>query len=114
MAKSVRNVMAGISRDKQIAGMTLEEIRTEFMMAGYGITKAIKRTNELLVSAQIQSKGDKRDGRNVFFCIYWPSATKIIDLSRVGMIAYEDARHTVLYRFDGKVNAWDLSEGVAE
>ena len=47
MAKSIRNVMAAIKPEDQINGLTETEIRTEFMKAGYGVTKAAKRTNEL-------------------------------------------------------------------
>ena len=66
MAKSIRNVMAAIKPEDQINGLTETEIRTEFMKAGYGVTKAAKRTNELKAGAFIQSNGTKRDGEYVF------------------------------------------------
>lgn len=110
MAKNVRNVMAGISKDKQAAGLTLDEIRREFMLAGYGVTKADKRTKELLVSAQIQYNGETRGGKMVFYCIYWPMAFNIVDFNRVGAIYYMDDRHTMLRRRDGVEYAWRLTE----
>ena len=44
MAKTVRNVMASVSPERQKTGLTIEEIRTLFMVAGYGTTKMMKRT----------------------------------------------------------------------
>ena len=110
MAKTVRNVMSSVSKDKQIAGMTMEEIRTEFMKAGYGVTKTNKRSLELLVSAQLQTNGALRNGRPVYYCIYWPFAYDVFpfDLDRVGTIEYVDPRHTILRRLDGRENAWLL------
>lgn len=117
MAKTVRNVMSGVSKEKQLKGMTLEEIRTEFMISGYGVTKAEKRTKELLASAQIQSDGRMTEkGSYIFFCVYWPFAYQIpglaLDPSRIGAIEYLDARHTALRRLDGRVNAWLLTESI--
>lgn len=101
--------MAGVPKDKQVSGMTKDEIEMEFMMAGYGITKAKKRTNELLISAQIQSDGrTNAAGRMLYFCIYWPLGCEHTKLDRVGPIRYVDARHTILERLDGKENAWLL------
>ena len=113
MAKTVRNVMLSVSQSKQLTGMTLEEIRTQFMIAGYGVTKAEKRTTELLVSAQIQTDGRANEnGRMLFFFAYWPGAWKLkdfcIDLDRIGAVEYVDARHTVLKRVDGREHAWLL------
>lgn len=110
MAKTVRNVMSGVSKDKQIAGMTMIEIRTEFIKAGYGLTKAEKRAKELLVSAQLQCDGKTKDGQLVYYCIYWPFAYSIFnfDQDRVGAVEYVDARHTILRRLDGRENAWLL------
>lgn len=111
MAKTVRNVMASVSPEKQKIGLTIEEIRTLFMAAGYGTTKMIKRTRELMESAQIQSDGRKNEkGERLFFCIYWPSSGMECDLSRVGSCIYEDRNHTSLIRLDGRENAWDLAE----
>lgn len=117
MAKTVRNVMSSVSKEKQLKGMTLGEIRTEFMLAGYGVTKATKRTKELLESAQIQTDGRRNEnGGLVFFCIYWPFTYTArilnLDLSRVCAVEYLDARHNELRRIDGKVNAWDLTESL--
>lgn len=106
--------MAGVSKAAQLRGMTLEEIRREFMLAGYGVGKADKRTKELLASAQIQTDGRTNDnGRLLFFCIYWPFAYDrkdiTLDLDRVGAIEYLDARHTILRRLDGGVDVWNLA-----
>ena len=103
MAKSVRNVMSSISADKQIEGMTEKEIRREFMLAGYGVTKAGKRVNELKTGAFIQSDGSKRNGDYVFWCIWWPHGYQNCDYDRVSAVEYEDDRHTTLRRVDGKV-----------
>lgn len=99
--------MRAIPPIKQESGMTLEEIKTQFLMAGYGLTKAAKRVNELRVSAQIQSDGSQRNGELLFWCIYWPRAPlEKTDINRVGCIEYEDARHTILRRQDGLKDAW--------
>lgn len=114
MAKTVRNVMAGVSKDKQLRGLTLDEIRAEFMLAGYGLTKAEKRAKELLLSAQLQTDGrtDER-GRILYFSIFWPWAYDRDDIKleveRVGAIEYIDARHTQLRRLDGRKQPWDLT-----
>lgn len=106
--------MSSVSKAEQLQGLTLREIRKHFMLAGYGVTKADKRTKELLASAQIQTDG-RTDGAGnlLFFCIYWPFAYDRkdirLDLDRVGAIEYLDARHTMLRRLDGVVNAWDLT-----
>lgn len=110
MAKTVVNVMRAVSKSKQIAGMTIEEIRQEFAKAGYGTTKVAKRTRELMVSAAIQSDGTKRDGKLVFWCIYWPYGASKCDMSRFGTVTYVDPRHTELIRADGRENAWLLIE----
>lgn len=114
MAKSVRNVMSSVSKAQQLHGLTLDGIRREFMLAGYGVGKADKRTKELLASAQIQTDGRVDEtGKMLFFCIYWPFAWEHADISmdmgRVGAIEYLDARHTMLRRLDGVINAWDLT-----
>lgn len=111
MAKTVRNVMASVSPERQKTGLTMEEIRRLFMMAGYGTTKMAKRTRELLESAQIQSDGrTNEEGQRLFFCIYWPNSGMECDLSRVGSCMYQDHNHTDLIRLDGRENAWNLSE----
>lgn len=111
MAKTVRNVMFAIPKDKQISGMTLEEIRTAFILAGYGGTKANKRTKELLVSAQIQYIGADTDkGEMLFYCVYWPFASKKVNFDRIGSFEYLDNRHTMIVRRDRLVNAWDLTQ----
>ena len=51
MGRNAKDVIANVSKDKQIRGMTKEEIQTELLMAGYGVKKIAKRTNELIVSA---------------------------------------------------------------
>lgn len=102
MAKSIRNVMSAIDAKLQISGMTETEIRTEFMKAGYGVTKAEKRTNELKVGAFIQSDGSKQNGEYLFWCIWWPFGYEKCDFERVCGVEYEDERHTVLRRLDGK------------
>lgn len=110
MAKSVRNVIAGVSKEKQLTGMTMEEIRCEFLMAGYGGTKAQKRSRELLVSAQIQYTGERnKDGLMLYFCVYWPFAAKKVDVSRVGSYTYADRAHTQIVRLDKWQNAYDLT-----
>lgn len=107
MAKTVVNVMRSIPPYWQERGMTLEEIKTQFIMAGYGLTKASKRVNELRMSAQIQSDGSMRSGELVYWCIFWPKApTNKTDMNRVGFIEYEDPRHTILRRLDGLRDAW--------
>ena len=105
MAKSVRNVMSSISADNQIEGMTEKEIRREFMLAGYGVTKAEKRVNELKVGAFIQSDGSKRNGELVFWCIWWPFGYHHCDYDRMSAVEYKDDRHTMLRRVDGKEGA---------
>lgn len=105
MAKSIRNVMAAIKPEDQINGLTETEIRTEFMKAGYGVTKAAKRTNELKAGAFIQSNGTKRDGEYVFWCIWWPFGYEFCDFDRVCGVEYEDDRHTILRRLDGRRGA---------
>lgn len=111
MAKTVRNVMFAIPKDKQISGMTLEEIRTAFLLAGYGGTKANKRTKELLVSAQIQYTGaDTARGEMLFFCVYWPYASKKVNYDRVGSYEYLDNRHTMIARKDRLIDAWNLTK----
>lgn len=111
MAKTVRGVMTSVCKDKQITGMTAEEIRKEFMLAGYGLTKAEKRTKELIVSAQLQSDGRTNErGQTLFFYIFWPWSWKTIKLDdkRIGAIEYTDPRHTILRRLDGRENVWLL------
>ena len=111
MAKTVRNVMFAVPKEKQISGMTLEEIRTAFLLAGYGGTKAIKRTKELMASALIQYTGEENDkGEMLFYSVYWPFASKKVDYSRVGSFEYLDNRHTMLVRKDRLVQAWDLTQ----
>ena len=103
--------MAAVSPERQKTGLTIEEIRTLFMVAGYGTTKVMKRTRELMESAQIQSDGRKNEqGQRLFFCIYWPNSGMKCDLSRVGSCMYEDRNHTTLVRIDGRENAWNLAE----
>ena len=105
MAKSIENVMRGVPPEKQISGMTENEIRTEFTLNGYGVTKANKRVNELQAAAIIQSDGTKRGGEFVFFCAWWPwSAQDHIDFDRICGVEYMDARHTILRRLDKKSN----------
>lgn len=113
MAKTVRNVMTSVSKNRQLTGMTLNEIRTELMLAGYGLTKADKRAKELLASAQIQTDGRTNEkGEVVYFFIYWPFAWHVeglkLDTERVGAIEYVDQRHTILRRLDGREQAWLL------
>lgn len=111
MAKTVRNVMYAIPKEKQISGMTMEEIRTAFLLAGYGGTKANKRTKELMVSAQIQYTGEDTDnGEMLFYCVYWPYAAKKVNVDRVGSFEYLDQRHTQLVRQDRLIQAWDLTQ----
>lgn len=110
MAKTARNVIVGVSKEKQVAGLTLDEIKAEFTLAGYGLTKAKKRTEELLTSAALQTDGTKVNGQYVFWCIWWPYAAFKGDVSRYGMLEYVDPRHTVLRRLDGKVNQWLVLE----
>ena len=89
----------------------MEEIRTLFMMAGYGTTKMVKRTRELMATAQIQSDGRRNEnGQRLFFCIYWPHSGMECDLSRVGSCVYQDRNHTNLVRLDGREEAWNLAE----
>lgn len=105
--------MMSVCKERQMQGMTLEQIRTELMIAGYGLTKADKRSKELLASAQIQTDGrTNEDGKTVYFYVYWPFAWQLDDLhldpDRIGAIEYVDQRHTILRRIDGRVNAWLL------
>ncbi len=113
MAKTVRNVMMSVSKQKQMQGMTIDEIRAEFMIHGYGVTKAEKRSKELLASAQLQTDGRTNpDGKMLLFYVYWPFAWQLkdlhLDLDRIGAVEYLDARHTMLRRLDGRENAWIL------
>lgn len=103
--------MASVSPERQKTGLTIEEIRQLFMMAGYGTTKMMKRTNELMESAQIQTDGrTNAEGKRLFFSIYWPNSGMKCDLSRVGSCVYLDHNHTTLERMDGRENAWNLAE----
>lgn len=112
MAMTVTNVMASIPTVKQTAGMTKDEIIATFMMAGYGLTKAEKRTNELIWSAQLQTDGsvDAATNKLLYWSIFWPYSGMVCDMSRVGAIKYEDPRHTRLSRLDGKGYMWYLSQ----
>lgn len=111
MAMTVRNVMASVPPALQRSGMTLNQVRAQFMMAGYGPTKVEKRTKELMVSAQLQSDGRRDEcGRMLFFCIYWPNSGMKCDMDRVGSYFYEDHNHTRLIRSDGREQAWLLIE----
>lgn len=111
MAKTVTNVMANVPISYQTEGMTMEEVRTELMKAGYGTTKAEKRAKELLVSAQLQTDGRKNSaGEMLYFYVYWPLAYRELDLdpNRIGAVEYVDARHNILRRVDGRVQQWLL------
>lgn len=114
MAKSIRNVMSSIRAEDQIEGMTEKEIRREFMLAGYGVTKAAKRVNELKVGAFIQTDGTRRDGDLVFWCIWWPFGYQHCDYDRVSAVEYEDDRHTILKRVDGKRGAQWINQPATE
>lgn len=113
MAMTVRNVMASVPAALQQKGLTLGQIRKQFMMAGYGPTKVEKRTKELLESAQIQSDGRKdENGSMLFFCIYWPNSGMKCDMDRVASYYYEDHNHTILVRRDGRKQAWFLEQNL--
>lgn len=114
MAMTVTNVMASVPTARQYTGMTKDEIVATFMMAGYGITKAEKRTNELIMSAQLQTDGSTNDKQQLlFWSVFWPYSSVACDMKRIGAIKYEDPRHTRLSRMDGKNCFWYL-EGAAE
>lgn len=115
MAMTVTNVMASIPVTKQTVGMTKDEIIATFMMAGYGLTKAEKRTNELLMSAQLQTDGSTdNNNKLLYWSIFWPYSGMVCDMSRVGAVRYEDPRHTRLVRLDGQPIYWYLADKVAE
>lgn len=111
MAMTVPNVMASVPPISQHVGMTKNEIIARFQLSGYGVTKAEKRTNELIMSAQLQTDGSiAENGQLLYWSIMWPDAAINCDMGRVGAIKYEDARHTRLVRLDGKPMLWYLGE----
>ena len=107
MVKSIDNVMRGVDRTNQLLGMTEVEIVTEFFKAGYGVSKARKRVNELKASAAIQSDGTMRDGQYVFWCIWWPWVPERTNIDLYCAVEYMDKRKGLLRRLDGKsINTW--------
>lgn len=114
MSKSAKDVIASVPKEMQIKGMTRAEILTAFTMAGYGVKKAIKRTKELIVSAQLQSDGTTDEGgRMLFWSPYWPYAWKTpigskLRADLICAVEYYDPRHEVPIRADGRENAWLL------
>lgn len=117
MAKSVRNVMLDIPISRRIDGMTLEEIQSQLMLAGYGVGKAKRRTMELLESAQIQTDGRVDEKHQyLFFFIGWAEAYAKeglkLDLDRVGAVEWVDSRREVIQRLDGGKMIWDLRKSL--
>jgi hypothetical protein len=117
MGRNAKDVIANVSKDKQIRGMTKEEIQTELLMAGYGVKKIAKRTNELIVSAQLQSDlTHDEHGKILFWSPMWPWAWKSpigkkLDATLICAVYYDeirDPRHNYPLRADGRKDAWIL------
>lgn len=90
MAPSIPNVLKKVPAAKQRSGMTQKELELFFILHEYGMKKAIWDVHELIKSAQIQTRSDKKDeeGRTLWFSIYWPFSGIACDHDRLSPVIW--------------------------
>lgn len=85
MVRNVRDVLRTVDRETQEHGITRLETIKLFLRNGYGDRRAVRRTNEAIVGAQLQPiEGEvSPNGETLYTCVWWPYATHKSDFDLV-------------------------------